>query len=316
MRAVSASAFAADPIGHYWLGNTAIVWCRDATTCGTFGWGQPTDADAQELTEALELAFHPALAAGFDVLMDNTAVAHVDWNAYARVFAYVRDKVAQWQPLIRKQAVVMPVNPAGAALSGIGPMLGITYPLHFAASVDDALAWLCWTPGSAGAAATAEIAAVAEEARAVPATVRRMRMWLEGALAAATIDAAAEAPAMSSIERRRSSSEGSSVDSISSSAPKSRAIVSSRSATRAGEPMTAPAKNSSAIACSSGVSVCASASSTVGSGPRRPVRLRAIARRSGAASRSASSSVGAHTQVRARIAYGAGCERDGVKLMR
>jgi len=195
-RAASASAFAADPIGHYWLGNTAIVWCRDATTCGTFGWGQTTDADAQELTEALELAFHPALAAGFDVLMDNTAVAHVDWNAYARVFAYVRDKVAQWQPLIRKQAVVMPVNPAGAALSGIGPMLGITYPLHFAASVDDALAWLGWTPGSAGAAATAEIAAVAEEARAVPATVRRMRMWLEGALEAATIDAAAEALAM------------------------------------------------------------------------------------------------------------------------
>lgn len=192
-RAVSAAAFAADPIGHYWLGNTVIVWCRDATTCGTCGWGQTTDAGALELTEALELAFHPALAAGFDVFMDNTAVAHVDWNAYARVFAYMKEKLPDWRSLIRKQAVVMPNNPAGAALSGIGPMLGITYPLHFAPTVDAALAWLGWGPGSVGAAAVAEIAAVADQARAVPATVRRMRTWLEGALDGATIDAAAEA---------------------------------------------------------------------------------------------------------------------------
>ena len=191
--AASAAALAADPVGHYWLGNTMIVWCADAETCGTFGWGQTTDADAQELTDALELAFHPALAAGFDVLMENTAVAHVDWNAYARVFAYVRDKLPDWRTKIRKQAVVMPDNPAGAALSGIGPMLGITYPLHFAASLDDALAFLGWGAGSAGAAAVAEIAAVAADARAVPATLRRMRTWLEGALERASIDAAAEA---------------------------------------------------------------------------------------------------------------------------
>ena len=175
------------------MGNTAIVWCCDATTCGTVGWGQTTDADALELTEALELAYHPALAAGFDVFMDNTAVAHVDWNAYARVFTYVRDKLPDWRSLVRKQAVVMPDNATGAALSGIGPSLGITYPLHFAASQDDALAWLGWGPGSVGAGAVAEIAAVAEQARAVPATVRRMRAWLEGALEGATIDAAAEA---------------------------------------------------------------------------------------------------------------------------
>jgi AraC-like DNA-binding protein len=191
-RAVSAAAFAADPIGRYWLGNTAIVWCADATTCGTLGWGQTTDADAAELIQALELAFHPALVQ-FDVFMDNREVAHVDWNAYARVFAYVRERLPDWRTKIRKQAVVMPDNPAGAALSGMGPMLGITYPLQFAATVDDALAWMGWTPGSVGAAAVAEIAAVAAEARAVPATVRRMRTWLEGALEGATIDAAAEA---------------------------------------------------------------------------------------------------------------------------
>lgn len=192
-RAVSATAFAADPVGKYWLGNTAIVWCADPTTCGTIGWGQTTDTDAGELIDALELAFHPALTQ-FDVFMDNTAVSHVDWNAYARVFAYVRDRLPDWRTKIRRQAVVMPDNPAGAALSGIGPMLGITYPLCFAANLDAALAFLGWGPDSVGAAAVAEIAAIAEAARAVPATLRRMRTWLEGALAdGVTIDAAAEA---------------------------------------------------------------------------------------------------------------------------
>lgn len=194
-RAPSPAALAADPLGCYWVGNTQIVWCRDATTCGTIGWGRPTEADAHELIDALELAYHPGLAPQFDVFMDDRAVEHVDWNAFARVFEYVRERMPQWASRIRRQAVVMPNNASGAALAGVGPTLGVTYPLHFAEDVDDALAWLGWAPGSVAASTVAEIAAIAEMAQAAPALVHRVRAWLEGALAggAVTIEAAAAA---------------------------------------------------------------------------------------------------------------------------
>lgn len=192
-RVVSAAAFAADPIDAYWAGATQIVWCRDATTCGAVAWGEPTESDVGELIVALDVAFHPALSQ-FDVFLDNRAVVHVDWGVFARLFDGVKARLPAWGAKIRRQAVVLASNATGAALAGVGPMLGVTYPLHFAADVDGALAWLGWTEGSAAALAVAEMAVVAAEAQAVPPIVRRMREWLDGALGnGVTIDAAAAA---------------------------------------------------------------------------------------------------------------------------
>ncbi len=193
-RTTSAAAFAADPLDAYWAGTTQMVWCRDASTCGSVGWGEPTEADVVELLVALELVDHPAIAPQFDVFMDHRAIVHVPWNALARLVDAVKVRMPVWGSRIRRQAVVHAQNATGAALAGVGPMLGVPYPLHFAVEADAALAWLGWTPGSVGAMAVAEIADHAAAAQAVPSVVRRMRDWLETALVdGPTIDAAAGA---------------------------------------------------------------------------------------------------------------------------
>ena len=52
-----------------------IVWCHSATLCGSVHRGRPTEDDARALVRALELSMHPALAAGFDVLLDSSPIS-------------------------------------------------------------------------------------------------------------------------------------------------------------------------------------------------------------------------------------------------
>ena len=194
-RAPSPTAFAADPIDRYWIGNTQIVWCRHPTACGSLHWGRPDEHDARELTQALELT--DRLAPAFDVFMDGRAIVNVEFGAFALLFEYVRTRMPNWATQIRRQAVVLPNNATGAQLAGVGPMLGVTYPMNFASAVEAALAWLDWQPGDLAALAVAEVAALAAAAQAEPTIAHRLRIWLEGALQAATTEAASEALAIS-----------------------------------------------------------------------------------------------------------------------
>lgn len=81
-RVTSPDELASDPVDRYWLGETQLVWCRDATTCGSLHWGGPGERDAQELTRALELSRHGSLARGFEVFMDASAIERVEWSVW------------------------------------------------------------------------------------------------------------------------------------------------------------------------------------------------------------------------------------------
>jgi AraC-like DNA-binding protein len=190
--AASPDELARDPIDRYWLGETQIVWCRDAITCGSMHWGTPTVRDAKDLTRALDLSRHPALAAGFEVFMDTSGIERVEWTAFSHLFGYVRERLAEWGQRIRRQAVVVPTGPAGPLLAGMVPLIGMTYPMRFFSARDVAIDWLWASRGDAVAAAT-EAARLAEQARGLTPTVQRLRAWLDGALVHPTLEAAARA---------------------------------------------------------------------------------------------------------------------------
>lgn len=187
-RAASPDELAADPVGRYWLGETQLVWCRDARTCGSMHWGAPSVRDARELTRALDLSRHAALAGGFEVFMDTSGIDRVEWAAFSHLFGYVRERLTEWGTKIRRHAAIVPAGPAGPLLAGMVPLLGMTYPMRFFRGRDAALEWLGWSHE-----AIAEPVALAEAARGLTRTVQRLRAWLDGELAHPTLEAAARA---------------------------------------------------------------------------------------------------------------------------
>jgi AraC-like DNA-binding protein len=192
-RVATPDELAADPVGRYWLSETQLVWCCDQQTCGSAHWGQPDERDARELTRALELSRHPALAGGFEVFMDTSAIERVEWAAFSQLFEYVRGRLGEWATTIRRQAVVVPGGPAGALLAGMVPLLGMRYPLHFFPDAARALDDLGWRARPDAVAAIDEVTQVIEAVRSVSPTVQRLRAWLDGALDRPSLDSAAHA---------------------------------------------------------------------------------------------------------------------------
>jgi AraC-like DNA-binding protein len=189
---------ASDPIGRYWLGASHLVWCRDSTTCGSISWGQPTSRDVDELTRALELARHPALARGFAVLMDCRAIEGVDWAPFAQLLDYVRARLPEWSTRIRRQAVIIRSGPIGAVLASSVALLGVPYPMRFVYDMDAALDWLGWSTQFDAQLAVEEAAQLARAATGASTIVQRLQAWLEQSLTTASVDAAAAALAVSS----------------------------------------------------------------------------------------------------------------------
>jgi len=196
-RAKSAEDFATDPVDRYWLGATQLVWCRSPRLCGSLHWGRPREPDVAELTRALELARHPALAAGFEVFMDSSALERVDWSAYLQLLSFVRERVAEWSGRIRRHAVIVRPGPTAALLAGMAPLVGLAYPMRFVADRESALRWLGWTERLDALAAVDETSRIAGEARGQPPVVQRLRGWLERSLIGASVDAAAGGLGMS-----------------------------------------------------------------------------------------------------------------------
>ncbi len=195
--AATPGGLAADPIDRYWIGESHLVWCRDAASCGSIHWGQPTTRDVTDLTRALELADHPALAAGFEVFMDSRSVDQVDWTPFGHLLEYLRGRLPAWSTRIRQHAVVVPAGPSGALLAGMVPLLGVTYSMRFFDDTEPALTWLAWHTRPDSVASAHEAAELARVARGVTPLVHRFRAWLEGALRRPTIEAASSALGLS-----------------------------------------------------------------------------------------------------------------------
>jgi AraC-like DNA-binding protein len=196
--AASPDELARDPIDRYWLAKSQVVFCRSSTICGAIHWGTPDGNDIRELTQALELARHPALAGGFAVFMDASDIERVDWQPFSELAKYVATRLVEWSKVITKQAVVVPAGPAGPLLAGMVPMMGMAYPMRFFPDTTEALTWLGWGRDPVAVEALDEARKLAAGARGVTPTIHQLRTWLATDLIGPTLDSAARALSVSS----------------------------------------------------------------------------------------------------------------------
>jgi AraC-like DNA-binding protein len=201
-RATSPDELACNPIDRYWLGSSHLVWCRDATLCGAIWWGSPSTRDLDELARAFELVRHPALAGGFDMLVDGRALERLDWAVIAQLLAYVRGCLPDWRVRIRRQAIAIRPGPATAMIENTAALLGVPYGLRFVDDTSAAVDWLGWSSRLDARRAVDEAAALAREGlrqkKNTSAIVQRLQHWLESALDHASVEAAATALGLSS----------------------------------------------------------------------------------------------------------------------
>ena len=196
--AASPEELARDPIDRYWLGKRQLVFCRSATICGSLHWGAPDESDIRELKLALELARHLALAGGFSVFMDASAIERVDWQPFSELATYVAGRLTDWALVIKQQAVVVPAGPAGPLLAGMVPMLGMAYPMRFFGDTAEALTWLGWGRDPIATSGLEEARSLAAGARGVTPTIHQLRAFLATDLIGPALDSAARALGVSS----------------------------------------------------------------------------------------------------------------------
>jgi AraC-like DNA-binding protein len=189
-RARSIEDFVAEPVGRYQIGRTHVVWCYSPTLCGSIHWGRPTDADAAALVRRLDLAMHPALAGGYDNIIDARAMESFDWPAFGVVSEYARSRLATLNRRVRKHAILMPPGLVGAVVAGLLPMLGPSYPIRFFTTMEEAETWL---DRADLAPVLEEAQRLADEARGVTPLLRSLRHRLDGALEHATVATMARA---------------------------------------------------------------------------------------------------------------------------
>ncbi|MGZ6143028.1 MAG: helix-turn-helix domain-containing protein [Myxococcales bacterium] len=189
-RAGDIDRFLADPVGRYYLGETHAVWCASPSLCGSASWGRHTEQHARDLCRLYDVSRHPALRAGFDVFMDSGAIEAFDWHTFMILGDYVRSRLAEWGKVIRKHAVIVPSGPSGLIMSGLIPMLGMTYPIRFFHSPGEAMGWL---DRDDLRNAVEEVDRLLDEARGLSAVVRSLRGHLEKSLLDASVEGAARA---------------------------------------------------------------------------------------------------------------------------
>jgi len=183
-RARSIEDFVAEPVGRYQIGRTHLVWCHSPTLCGSVHWGRPTDADAAALVRRLEICRHPALAGGFDNVIDARAMESFDWPAFGVVSDFVRRRLTTLNRLVRKHAILVPPGLVGALVAGLLPLLGPSYPMRFFATLEEAQGW---NDRPDLAAALDEALRLADDARGLTPLLRSLRHRLDGALEHASV---------------------------------------------------------------------------------------------------------------------------------
>lgn len=189
-RALSIADFVRAPIGRYSVGATHLVWCHSPTLCGTTHWGRPTEHGATELVQRLEAAMHPLVTGAVDALVDARATRSFDSDAFLIVSRYAQSRLAQWERLLHRHAVVVSPGVVGAVIAGLLPMLGAKHPLRFFSSMQEAIAWLGREDLDG---VVDEVAHLAGDAQGTPPVIRLLREHLDASLVGATLETTAGA---------------------------------------------------------------------------------------------------------------------------
>ena len=126
--------FVANPVRRYVVGANHVVWCHSPGLCGAVNWGRPAESDVRRLVAAWHFSLHPALAGGFNVIMDNRQLEGASLGALAVVVAGMRAIVPRWHGVVRRHAIAIPHSAVGILLAGLGPFVGVFYPLRTSVS--------------------------------------------------------------------------------------------------------------------------------------------------------------------------------------
>lgn len=189
-RAHAVEDFVADPVGRYVIGTNHVVWCYSPTLCGAVNWGRASEPDVRRMVAAWSFSLHRALSGGFTVLMDNRLLERTPMGTLTIVLDGMRAVVPRWHGLVRRHAIAIPPSVVGILLAGLGPLVGVVYPLRLFRQMGDAITWL---DHPELAAAAAEVARLVDEARGIPPLLRGLREFLDGAVPGATLEKAAGA---------------------------------------------------------------------------------------------------------------------------
>jgi AraC-like DNA-binding protein len=181
---------AADPVGHFVLGPTHVVWCHSPSLCGSIHWGRLGEREAGELLQQLDLTIHPAFDGGLDFLMDARAIDWIDVSTLEIISEYARTRMELWNRRLRRHAMVVPPGMMGAVLAGLLPVLGPRFPLRFFEGVDAALAWLDRPELTA---VLDHMASVTSGVSELSPSLRLLRYHLDASMADTSIEHAAQA---------------------------------------------------------------------------------------------------------------------------
>ena len=101
-------AFEAAPVGKTVRGPTYLVWCVDASLCVSAIWGCPNEADVRALVRLCDVAFHPAMHAPYDTIIDVRGLkSAADAAGFAVLTNYLRER-KQLKTRIRRQEDMAP----------------------------------------------------------------------------------------------------------------------------------------------------------------------------------------------------------------
>jgi AraC-like DNA-binding protein len=194
-------AFEAAPVGKTVRGPTYLVWCVDASLCVSAIWGCPNEADVRALVRLCDVAFHPAMHAPYDTIIDVRGLkSAADAAGFAVLTNYLRER-KQLKTRIRRQAILRPGGLLGAAAAGFLPVFDDLFHARIFVTPEEALAWLGRRDGPRLAG---EVEERIEAARRTPSVLGALRKRLDQAHGSITVDSVARELGMSvrNLQRR------------------------------------------------------------------------------------------------------------------
>lgn len=115
----SAQKLVADPVGHFVEGKSFVAWVQTAGRMGGLHLGPFDHADRQMMAELFPIVASPSLAARYDLVHDLSRVGAFDRDEFAFFENFLAHWIDQLATRVRRLAVILPGELAGATLSGM-----------------------------------------------------------------------------------------------------------------------------------------------------------------------------------------------------
>jgi len=191
----------ASPVGCAVHGSSFLAWCATSRLVGTVHVRRRDTADARALTRLYALARHPALRTPLRRVVDGTALAGVDEEAWNQMATAVGPQLDALRGVFERQAVIVAPTIEGARTAALLPALGPTDSYRVFTKAEEAYRW---ADPIDGAVAHAAVTALCDELATLGDLDLRARGWIRTHLRGARLAACARALGVSTRSLQRS----------------------------------------------------------------------------------------------------------------